>query len=55
MKMACLKGHFPILIEKDTKEDHERCITFLWNPNVLFVQPKTNLIEMTMVDDLLAN
>ncbi len=34
MKMACLGGHFPILIHKDTREDHERNIGFSWNPNL---------------------
>jgi hypothetical protein len=38
MKMACLGGHFLVFISEDTKKDHERYITFLWNPNGLFVQ-----------------
>jgi hypothetical protein len=38
MKMACLGGHFPILISKNTREDHERCIAFSWNPNGFFLQ-----------------
>ncbi len=42
MRMACLGGHFLIFICKDTKEDCERCIAFLWNPNGLFVRTKDN-------------
>jgi hypothetical protein len=35
MKMACLGGHFLILIYEDTKEDHEKNIVFSWNPDLL--------------------
>ncbi len=35
MKMVRSKSHFPILIPKDTKEDHERNITFSWNLDLL--------------------
>jgi len=42
MKMASSGGHFAILIHEDTEEDHERYITFLWNPNGLFVRAKDN-------------
>jgi hypothetical protein len=42
MRMACLGSHFLIFICEDTKEDHERCIAFLWNPKGLFVQTKDN-------------
>jgi hypothetical protein len=35
MEMACSKSQFPILIHKDTKEDHEKNIAFSWNPNAL--------------------
>jgi hypothetical protein len=38
----CSGAHFPIRIREDTKKDHERCITFLWNPNGLFVQTRDN-------------
>jgi hypothetical protein len=37
MRMACLGDHFLVFIGEDTKEDHERCIAFSWNPNGLFV------------------
>jgi len=30
MEMACCGSHFPILIHKDTKDDHERSITYSW-------------------------
>jgi hypothetical protein len=30
MEMACSGSHFPILIHKDTKDDHERSITYSW-------------------------
>jgi hypothetical protein len=33
MKMACLGGHFLVIIPKDTKDDHEGNIAFSWNPN----------------------
>ncbi len=40
MRMACSGGHVLVLIHDNTKEDHERCIAFLWNPNGLFVRTK---------------
>ncbi len=54
--MACSGSHFPILIHKDIKEDHERCIAFSWNPNGLFIQAKDKSCQkMTMADDLMSN
>jgi hypothetical protein len=35
MEMACSRSHFPIFIHKDTEEDHERSITYLWNLDAL--------------------
>jgi hypothetical protein len=46
---------FSIFIHKDTREDHKRCIAISWNPMVFLFKRKTNLVEMIMVDDLLAN
>jgi hypothetical protein len=40
MKMACLGGHFPVLICEDTRKDHEKCIAFSWKPNGIFVWTK---------------
>jgi hypothetical protein len=40
MRMACLIGHLLVLIHEDIRENHKRCIAFLWNPNGLFVQAK---------------
>ncbi len=42
MKMACSGGHFPIFICEDTKEDHKKCIAFLWNPNGLLIRTRNN-------------
>ncbi len=53
--MACSGGHFPIIIHKDTKEDHERNITFSWNPDLLPMEEKTNCVEMAVVNDYMAN
>jgi len=34
MKMACSGGHFLVVIREDMKENHEKNITFSWNPNL---------------------
>jgi hypothetical protein len=34
MKMACSGGHFLVVIREDMKENHEKNITFSWNPNI---------------------
>jgi hypothetical protein len=50
-----LGGHFPVIIHKDTKEDHERNITFSWNLNVLPSEEKTNRTKMVVVNNFVAN
>jgi hypothetical protein len=43
MKMACLRGHFLIIIRKDTGEDCEKNIAFSWNPDLLLDGAKDKL------------
>jgi hypothetical protein len=45
MKMACSKGHFLVIIHKDTKEDRERNIAFSWNPDLLLDGAKDKLLR----------
>lgn len=55
MKMACLGGHFPVRIREDTRETMRDASHFCGIQMAFLFEPKTILVEMTMVDDLLAN
>jgi hypothetical protein len=55
MKMVCSKGHFPIFIHKDTKEDHEKKSPFHGIPISSLMEPKTNHAEMVVVNNFVMN
>jgi len=48
---AISRGHSPIFIHEDIREDHERNIAFSWIPMFSMIEPKIILGEMKMVND----